>query len=307
MNRPSQLPITASSGMPPELRIDTGAIGQLRKFIDGHPKLFESVGQFAQLRVVIDANFVVSDLLRKIKYPERGKTALEELMHSTVLEVFAPRWLEKELPSTFQQVANRRKVSEADLWAEWQGYQVLLKWDETYDSPPEEFAATDDPKDLPYIFLEKKLDAFGILSKDNDIGRMGGKPLTFDFVFATRSYARAAVISVAVKVFGLYLGTISIAGLLRLAGLLKSGFEGLPPRIRLVLLVALVIAFIHPTSRAWITGKLKKLGPIANVAIESVTALASIELQQREVASTQLKSLVAMPNPIISQGSYPRI
>lgn len=289
--------------MPQELRIDTGAIAQLRKFLDGHPELLASVGQFAQFRVVIDVNFVVSDLLQKIKYPDRGNTALEELMHSTVLEVFAPRWLEKELPSTFQQVAKKRKVSEADLWTEWRGYQGLLTWDETYDRPPEEYAATDDPKDLPYIFLEKKLDAFGILSKDNDIERMGGNRLTFDFVFATRNYARAAVISVAVKVSGLYLGTISIAGFVRLAGLIKSGWDSLPPKTRLVLLVAIVIAFIHPTSRAWITGKLKKLGSVANFAIEGVIAFASIEMQKREVASVQLKNAVASTNPANFHGS----
>jgi predicted nucleic acid-binding protein len=283
--------------MDPELRIDTGSIRQLRSFLDRHSTLLSSIEQFVQLRVVIDVNFVVRDLLRKIKNPERGHTALEELVRSTVLEIFAPRWLEKELPSAFQQVAKKRKVAEADLWTAWQDYQALIKWDENFDQVPEEFKATDDRKDLPYIQLEKLIGAFGILSQDGDIARMGGNRLTFDFVLATRGYARAAVVSVAIRVSGLYVGAIALAGLLKLVGLVKSGLEGLPPKMRLALLVSAVIVCLHPGARAGIVVQLKKFGPIANFAVEVVNGFASIELQKRADAKAHLAKVTAATNP----------
>jgi hypothetical protein len=60
-----------------DLRIDTANIRHFRALLGGDEKLLASIGQFAQFRVIIDANFVVRALLQKIKYPERGPTALE--------------------------------------------------------------------------------------------------------------------------------------------------------------------------------------------------------------------------------------
>src|SRR3990167_8375963 len=125
-----------------DLRIDTINIRQLRTLLDSNRELLASIGQFAQFRVVIDANFVIRDLLQKIKYPGRGRTALEEVVRAGVLEVYAPRWLETDLTSAIQQVAKRRNVAEADLWSTWRDYQALIKWDETWDSPPQEFEPT---------------------------------------------------------------------------------------------------------------------------------------------------------------------
>lgn len=282
--------------MTQELRIDTGNIRQLRAFLGRHRELLSTIEQFAQLRVVIDVNFVISDLLQKIKHPGRGKTALEELVQSSVLEVFAPRWLESELPSAFRQVARKRKVAETDLWTAWESYQVLIKWDERYDRVPEESAPTDDPKDLPYVHLQRVLNAVGILSKDGDIERMGGNPLAFDFVLATRSYARAAVISVGIRVSGRYLGTIAIGGFLQLIGVVKSSLEKLPPKLKLALLAVVVIAFLHPNSRTWITAKLEKLGPVASFLLDGMLMLSTIETQKREDAETHLAGAYAAAN-----------
>lgn len=282
--------------MSQELRIDTGNIRLLRAFVDSGRELLASIEQFAQLRVVIDVNFVISDLLLKIKYPGRGKTALEELVHSSVLEIFAPRWLEKELPSAFQQVAKKRRVTETDLWSAWEDYQVLIKWDETYDRVPKEFATTDDPKDLPYVYLQKTIDAIGILSKDGDIERMGGNRLTVDFVLATRSYARAAAISVGIRVSGRYLGAIAIGGLLQLIGTAQRSLERLPPKLKLALFGVVIIAILHPGSRFWITAQLKKLGPVADFLLEGMLMLSTIEAQKREAAETHLACAYAAAN-----------
>lgn len=116
-----------------ELRVDTVNIRHLRALLSNDNELIASIGQFAQLRVVIDANFVIRDLLQKIKYPERGRTALEELVSASVIEVYAPRWLETDLKSAIQQISRKGKVAEAHLWSAWSRYQALIKWDETWE------------------------------------------------------------------------------------------------------------------------------------------------------------------------------
>lgn len=274
-------------------RVDTGNIKLLRALLDRHREFLSSIEQFVRLRVVIDVNFVVSDLLQKIKYSGRGNTALEELAQSSVLEIFAPRWLETELSSAFQQVARRRRISESDLWAAWERYKVLINWDEEYDSIPKDFSHTDDPKDLPYIDLQNALKATGILSKDGDIDRMGGNRLTLDFVLATRSYARAAVISVGIRVSGYFVGAIAIGGFFKLVEALKDLLEKLPPKFKVALIVVVIIAFLYPNSRAWIIERLKKLGPMADFLFQGMLTLSQLETEKREETKIHLAEVYA--------------
>jgi len=277
----------------PDLRIDTANIRHLRALLSGGNELLASIGQFAQLRVVIDANFVIRDLLQKIRYPERGKTALEELVSASVIEVYAPRWLETDLKSAIQQISKKGKVSEAHLWSAWSHYQALIQWDETWEKPPDEFKPTDDPKDLPYVLLETLVGANGVLSNDRDIERMGGNRLTLDFVLSTREYARAAVVSVSISVSGRFVGTMAIGSLVRVVAAIKSNLAKLSPKWKIVLFGVAVFAFLHPRSRAWLTEQLRKLGPAGRVVLEAMVVLAALQAQKREDAKEHLANVYA--------------
>jgi predicted nucleic acid-binding protein len=271
-----------------ELRIDTANIRRLRALLSSDNELFASIGQLAQFRVVIDANFVIRDLLQKIRHPERGETALDELVSASVIEVYAPRWLETELKSAIQQISKKGGVAEDHLWSAWSHYQALIKWDETWVKPPDEFKPTDDPKDLPYVFLETLVGANGVLSNDRDIERMGGNRLTLDFVLSTRDYARAAVVSVCISVSGRFVGTMAIGSLVRVIAAIKSSLEKLSPKWKLALFGVAVFAFLHPSSRAWLTKQLRKLGPTGKVLFEAVVALAALQAQKHEDAKEHL-------------------
>lgn len=276
-----------------DLRIDTANIRHFRALLGGDEKLLAAIGQFAQFRVIIDANFVVGALLQKIKYPERGPTALEELVHASVIEVYAPRWLETDLKSAIQQICKKKKVAEADLWAAWGHYQALIKWDETWGKPPDEFKPTDDPKDLPYVLLEALVGANGVLSNDRDIERMGGNRLTLDFVFSTREYARAAVIDVSISVSGKFLGTVAIESLVAVIGVIKGNLAKLSPKWKFVLFCVAVLAFLHPSSRAWLSVQLGKLGSTGRGVLEAVVALAALQAQKRDQAKEHLANVCA--------------
>jgi hypothetical protein len=148
----------------------------------------------------------------------------------------------------------------------------------------------DDPKDLPYVDLEKMVGAIGVLSNDRDIERMGANRLTLDFVLSTRRYARTAVVSVGIRVSGMFIGTLAVESLLRIASTVKSTMEQLSPKLKLILLGAAVLAFLHPSSRAWFTQRLRKLGPTARMILETVGDIASLEAQNRKDAKAHLAS-----------------
>ncbi|MGV1045192.1 hypothetical protein [Limnohabitans sp.] len=197
------------------------------------------------------------------------------------------------MKSAIQQICKKKKVAEADLWAAWGHYQALIKWDETWGKPPDEFKPTDDSKDLPYVLLEALVGANGVLSNDRDIERMGGNRLTLDFVFSTREYARAAVIDVSISVSGKFLGTVAIESLVAVIGVIKGNLAKLSPKWKFVLFCVAVFAFLHPSSRAWLSVQLGKLGSTGRGVLEAVVALAALQAQKRDQAKEHLANVCA--------------
>jgi|GEM_PF-1570590 len=243
-------------------RFDTGQIGPLRDILQKFLPLKQSIGDFVRFRIVVDANFVIRELTQHVKYPERGRTALEELMRATLVDAYAPRWLETEIKSVIPRVAAKRKISEIALWEQWEKYRPLLKWDETLCEPASGGIREHDPKDMPYLALEKKLSADGILSEDKDIGQMGGHALTLDFVLSVRSYARAAVVTVSIRVFGILLTTVAIMALAELFGKIGRSIAALPNPVKVMLLIAAIFVLLHSGSRKWIAERCSDIGSV---------------------------------------------
>jgi hypothetical protein len=95
--------------------------------------------------------------------------------------------------------------------------------------------------------------AYGILTKDAHIARMGGHPLTLDFVLTARGYARSAATILSIRVMGLVLPYAAVMTVAEALKSLARGFGRLPEPIKGVLVLAGVIALLHPTSRKWIS------------------------------------------------------
>ncbi len=267
-------------------QFDTAQIGPLREILKKFSALKSSIEDFVQFRVIVDANYVVQTLIYQVRYPDRGPTAIEELVKATVMDVFAPRWLDIEMKSAIQQAAIKSQLSESALWARWIAFRQLLKWDDTLGKPAPTVDCCD-PKDLPYVMLQQKVSADGILSKDAHIRSLGGHPLTLDFVLTARSYARAAVTSVSIRVFGTLLPTVSI---LAVAEMLKGAGRAvsrISKPMQILLLAAAAVALLHPTSRAWIQDRLTKLGALLIPLWDSIVEL-TISLTKRHAESYQL-------------------
>jgi hypothetical protein len=133
----------------------------------------------------------------------RGATALEELIRSTVVVAHAPRWLDVEMASAIEQASRQYGLPTEALRERWKEFQALFIWGETLREPGQASSECCDPKDLPYVLLERKIGADGILSRDRHIGKLGGHPLTLDFVLSTRGYAREVVKTITLRVGGI--------------------------------------------------------------------------------------------------------
>lgn len=228
-----------------------------RNILESNDQLRQIIGEIATFRVVIDANAVISEINQMVRYPERGRSALQELVAASVFEVVAPRWLEQEMDSAIPQYCKKRKVDPQAAWAAWDEFSELIVWDDSIV----EIVDVDlpDPKDAPYIWTSLITEAVGILSKDTHIEAMGGNRLSLEFVFHCRSYARARTISVAIIVNGITLGLVSLALLTFAFSGLSTLIAKLHPNVRWAALITLMLLLAYPKSREWILEKARVL------------------------------------------------
>jgi hypothetical protein len=108
------------------VRFDTRQLKSLRSVLARLAASNVRLADLFQLDIVVDANAIIGDLIYKVRYPERGSTALEELITATVVVAHAPRWLDADMTSALPKVAAKRKVSDLLLWEEWVKYRSLL-------------------------------------------------------------------------------------------------------------------------------------------------------------------------------------
>lgn len=275
-----------------DLRVDTSALAMFRELATKNRQLGEVIGKILQCRIIVDANVVISDLRQKILFPERGNTALEEMMASSVLIVVAPRWLEADMNSAIPQYAESSGLSAVLLRHHWEKYKEQLVWDETYPRPVDTPLTHIDPKDAPYVFTQWLHNAIGVLSKDKHIEQMGGNRLTLDFVFSVRSYARAKVIAVTIKVGGTVIGAAAIAVIYELVKALIQVIKKIPPGVWLLLILVAVILIASPEARKWIREKFSRLKetiePLFSGIASAVQQGAVIAQQKETEAATHL-------------------
>lgn len=241
------------------LTYDSAGLSEMRELLDRFPAWKATFGEVLQLKVVLDANMAASDLIKKAKEPG-VTTAIEEGVQSSLFLLYAPRWLEKEmLSSAIPKVAKKTRLAESILIQIWSEYQSIIIWNDEFDQIDPDSEIDGDPKDLPYILLERAIDAFGILSNDKHIGRMGGNQLQFEFVLIARDYARAKGYSLAIRVGGASICTVSALTMLAIGAGLVEFVRVLPDWAKIALVAAVVLAIAHPASRNWLLERLSRI------------------------------------------------
>ena len=237
-----------------EYSVDSKVLAQVRELTASSSPWAKSFKNVVQFRLVIDANFVISDLLHKHRQPAHN-TAVEELIRATVFVVVAPRWLETEMVSSaIPKAAKKRNLPEAVLLTLWAEYKKNIVWDNASREPPAS-ADSADPKDVPYVMTQVRQDASGVLSNDAHIAKLGGTKLTLDFVLSVRRYARRTAVSVSLRFSGMALGMFTVGVIIEGIKVAATAFSRLPPAVQILIVVVVAAALLDPRSRAWLKEK----------------------------------------------------
>lgn len=267
-----------------ETYLNSEILASLRGFVGLYPSMAQVVGPIAQYKLVLDANAAISDILHKYRNPHIRQTALEETVKSSALELYAPSWLDQEMTvSAIPQVAKRKGIPEAALQSLWVTYKEQIIWDDTLAAPVSNEACGGDLKDTPYVALQKSIEAVAVLSRDKDIDALGGNRVTLEFVFAVRTYARAASIAVGIRVGGVFVTWVSVNVLGQILKAIGAGIARLPPAVKIALVAGALFVAVHPASRERILASLKTLGePLVEAWPAIVTLIETAAERQSE-------------------------
>lgn len=281
--------------------VDSGLLRTIADLVVAHPALGEHVGRFAQFVVVVDANTVIRDLIHRVRFPEKGKTALQELIDSSVVQAWAPNWLEPEVTKNLPRIASKKGLPLETLLEEWGRYRLNLSWD------PRDFTASrisrfpsGDPKDAPYLALAEHIGAAGILSSDPDITEMGGMRLTFEFVLATRSYARAVVVPTGLKLCGVLVPAVLLIAVAQLLTSVVQTVRQLPPEAKALLVCAAILAIGHARFREWLATQATAFSEMASRGIAGLSDLVQAAGQLSEEKAREADQHLAQLRVLMS-------
>lgn len=258
-----------------------------------------------QIRVVIDANKVLADLVWMVRdrRTPSARNALQEGIDSGTVVAFVPLQLREEVEEHIPEFAKEKGLDVQQLRQAWESYQPCLRFWNVGPLPFKDDGSTRDPTDLPYTTLATQIGAVAIVSSDKDIPAMGWQTIGREVELPLRDYARAASCVLTLQLGGTFVTIVvtdSALWLLReLIVPLAQSFARLPVSVRLVALAgvgtAVGIGALHTYSRAMMGAKLAQcydvlrlLGPmlasmLRTLAGESMLAAAAQRKVEHEL------------------------
>lgn len=220
--------------------------------------------EFFQVRLVLDANVVIRDLrwLCQRTNPE-AKTQVMELMTCQVVQAFAPTYLKTEVRRNIPVVAARHGINPDAMRREWEIYQRAISFVEV--GGPRKRKILSDPKDTPYLRLQEKLDAI-IATEDHHLHAATKRVVRLSVFPVLQRYSRNAAVEFQLKAHAV--GAALALGMAceGAVGAVK-GIARLPKPLLWILVIALGVAFLHPTSRRKIWENLDSLLQIIGAAL----------------------------------------
>lgn len=214
---------------------------------------------FIKLHLIVDANIILQDIkyLLTKAVDKNSRTGFLELLESEAIHCYAPTYLKHEISKKLPVLAKKYDFSLSDGLILWDRFSSHIKFMEA-GGPEDAPTGTRDPKDWPYIRLQKDLSK-PIITKDKDIKGMGGIAAHFSIIASLRTYARESANSMTIILYGH--AAISIP-----SAVLSKAFDFIsewaaqniksPPKwfwVISIILVGLLIAY--PPSRYWIQQK----------------------------------------------------
>lgn len=227
---------------------------RLRELALNWPPLFRLLEMAPQLKLVIDTNVVIRELIYAVKWRKNpsARSNLQEAIDSGVVVALAPPKLQEEVLRHIPRLAEEEGVSEDELRQAWLEYRPRINFIDVGEASAEEVAAAVDPDDLPFVRLCQSVNADAVVSGDRHIHAMGSRSVRQEALRDARDYARGKAPEVTLRI-GVYAITFpAAAGAYALVSLLKSVAKrvaGLPLGFQLALLGVAVGVGAHPRSR----------------------------------------------------------
>jgi predicted nucleic acid-binding protein len=250
MTGDQSLEITAAFEVPSD------HLATVRDVLELFPIVAQHLPRPESIRVVIDANVVIADILwLSSKRSKVGaRTALLEALASGTLVALAPSYLQTEMVKKLHAASIERNISEERMLVEWNEYRALLHFvDADLDSNPTSSAAVIDPKDVPYLVVYDRLGAAAVMTDDAHLALMGAKTVrAAEIRIALRDYARAAAVEMNLKVNGVFvtvLGIEMVKGVLKMIRSCFGQLQKLPIEVRMLLGSLVVLALLHQSTR----------------------------------------------------------
>jgi hypothetical protein len=206
---------------------------------------------------------------------ESGKPELLECLIARTIIAYVTSNVVVEVERNMERLATERCIP-ADVWTpHWAAYKPLLRIEDPDPLAVAKYANGRDPTDAPTLALADVLAVCGILSKDKDIKAMGGKVISIRFKLEARDYSRTATVFVSLQIGSYYVAVGAVDAILfaaRALGQAIERFHALPDAVKIIAVLAIAAALLHPKSREAILGALAKTGAVASDAFPAVMA-----------------------------------
>ena len=269
---PQVLQVSSHTSMQPHIKSDV--LADLRPLLAVNP-VFASIIQLYRVRLVIDANVILSDLrwLARRRNPE-ARTTLQEVIAAGTVVAFAPSTLGSEIEEHLPRIAREGRVDLGRLQSEWLSYQQLIH----FRSPVEGALPSwvQDPDDLPYLFLRMEIGAEAIYTNDSDIAAMGAPVVGTDVVVALKEYSRATSVEVTIKLGGtavMFAGSTAVVQVFKALRQIVDGFGRLPRTAKVMVGLALLGVLAHPRGRAFLAQTAMWFSSRARAALDALGPL----------------------------------
>ena len=218
-----------------------------------HFEPFKAQINFFQLNIILDANVILKELIwicKKRKNPA-ARSDILELIECSVVRAHAPTFLLSELEIHIPRLAKQQKVDEAAMRVHWERFRARITLIDVGGPAPVSDSTLRDPKDIPYIKLQERLNA-PIFSEDKDLPAMGARVIRVELFGPLKAYSRKTAVEYHIKTVGIgsaVLLTIASECLLQGAKSAAGTIARIPKPIIFLGAALIVIAILHPTSR----------------------------------------------------------
>lgn len=145
---------------------------------------FSSVLPTANFSCIIDANIIIADMRYCIRSGRDDIIKLRtlQLCKAGILELHAPTYLKVEINKKISEKWNPEYKNRLDIM--WKTYQKFIVF---HDVGHENNSFSRDPKDAPYILLQKKI-SLKIISNDKDMEGMGASSVNDEALLQLNHY-----------------------------------------------------------------------------------------------------------------------